>query len=208
MSPDMSPLFKLAIASGKAETVRSHLERGANANARDQSGASALLIAASRGRKDICDILLQHGADPGATDSTGRTAAQLALEWGFQFPVDTPNSSEPNARTTLVAENGEPSSKIPCQFIVEPEAHSSRSQNLIEILSTEPDVAYHTEQVNASFKIIDNLHDGDLLGWEAEPEASVPLEDSVRAAAARAADRGGSEKLDRLVKWTFRATAA
>ncbi|KAB2735805.1 sigma-70 family RNA polymerase sigma factor [Brucella anthropi] len=83
MSQEMTSLFRLAIASGRAETVRSHLERGADANARDNTGSPALLIAASRGRQDICEILLEHGADPAASDASGRTLSEYALQWGF-----------------------------------------------------------------------------------------------------------------------------
>jgi RNA polymerase sigma factor (sigma-70 family) len=83
MSHEMTSLFRLAIASGRVETVRLHLKRGADANARDNTGSPALLIAASRGRQDICKILLEHGADPAASDASGRTLSEYALQWGF-----------------------------------------------------------------------------------------------------------------------------
>ena len=88
MSSEMSPLFRLAIASGRAETVRSHLERGADPNARDNTGATALLLAASRGRQDICEILIDHGADISASDGTGRTVLDYATQWGFDLTID------------------------------------------------------------------------------------------------------------------------
>ena len=88
MSSEMSPLFRLAIASGRAETVRSHLERGADPNARDNTGATALLLAASRGRQDICEILIDHGADTSASDGTGRTVLDYATQWGFDLTID------------------------------------------------------------------------------------------------------------------------
>lgn len=102
MSSEMSPLFRLAIASGRAETVRSHLERGADPNARDNSGATALLLAASRGRRDICEILIDHGADPSASDGTGRTVRDYAMQWEFELTIHdaAPSKLSPDPAAT------------------------------------------------------------------------------------------------------------
>ena len=111
MSSEMSPLFRLAIASGRAETVKSHLARGADVNARDSSGAPALLLAASRGRQDICEILLEHGADPSVIDAGGRTVADYAVEWGFDLssggwtiPPDSRSNHDSPAEAEMRAE--------------------------------------------------------------------------------------------------------
>lgn len=99
MSREMTSLFRLAIASGRLETVQSHLQRGADANARDNTGSPALLIAASRGRFDICKLLLDHGADPAASDASGRTLSEYASQWGFLEPNclrdEQPSETEP-----------------------------------------------------------------------------------------------------------------
>lgn len=102
MSQEMTSLFRLAIASGRVETVKSHLERGADANARDNTGSPALLIAASRGRQDICEILLEHGADPAASDASGRTLSEYALQWGFVDPIGVRDEQSPEPEPTLV----------------------------------------------------------------------------------------------------------
>ena len=37
-----------------------------------------LMIAASRGRWEVCELLLRHGANPELRDSNGKTALELA----------------------------------------------------------------------------------------------------------------------------------
>lgn len=77
----MSRLFKMALLNGAQEAVRLHLRRE-SVNARDQHGRTPIMIAAMRGRADLCALLLAEGADGSLLDSSGANAASLALETG------------------------------------------------------------------------------------------------------------------------------
>jgi ankyrin repeat protein len=67
-----------AAAVRDAGTMRLLLARGADANARQQLGYTALHTAAQLGDEEIVDILLAHGADPGAAGDDGKTPTDLA----------------------------------------------------------------------------------------------------------------------------------
>lgn len=54
------------------------LDAGARIDRRDNRGRDALMIAASRGHRDMVVFLLEHGADPTARDKKGLSAADLA----------------------------------------------------------------------------------------------------------------------------------
>ncbi len=91
------------------------LEYGADVNALDQAGDTALMKAASAGRVETMQVLSEHGADFRATNSDGLTplmlaaqmrrleAARLLLYWGADADARTPQG-----RTTLMtaAEGG------------------------------------------------------------------------------------------------------
>jgi RNA polymerase primary sigma factor len=78
----LNPLFKMAILAGDVAAVRMHLQRGADANARDNKGRSALGLAIARGHSDVCRLLLAGGADPRLTDDDGLDALKVALKGG------------------------------------------------------------------------------------------------------------------------------
>ena len=64
-------------------TVRSLLEQGANANAKDDdSEASPLIWASEGGHRDIVHLLCERDADINATDNRGLTALHLAVKNG------------------------------------------------------------------------------------------------------------------------------
>ena len=67
-----------AAAVRDAATMRLLLDRGADANARQQLGYTALHTAAQLGDEDIVDLLLAHGADPRAAGDDGKTPSDLA----------------------------------------------------------------------------------------------------------------------------------
>lgn len=200
MSSEMSPLFRLAIASGSAETVRLHLERGADPNARDNSGATALLLAASRGRQDICEILIDHGADPSASDGTGRTIRDYATQWGFDLTIydaapPTVSPEPPPIADDLETSGAVPgtndSSIVPCPGF----PPSPVTQSPVENSSKEPgaaDVALFDAVaaalgLRAMVPSTGGNAEEPTDGWEAEPEFRARAADEVRIAAAEAA---------------------
>jgi ankyrin repeat protein len=58
------------------------LEAGAQVNARQQGGFTALHAAAQNGNMELIDLLLAHGADPGAHSAAGLTASDYAAAAG------------------------------------------------------------------------------------------------------------------------------
>jgi RNA polymerase primary sigma factor len=78
----LNPLLKLAILAGDLAAVRTHLQRGADVNARDTKGRSALGLAIVRGHSDVCRALLEGGADLGTADVDGLDALRAALKTG------------------------------------------------------------------------------------------------------------------------------
>lgn len=61
-------------AFGQAGTAAALLEAGADVEARDTTGQTAIVAAGGYGYTDVVDVLLRYGADPNARDDTGRTA--------------------------------------------------------------------------------------------------------------------------------------
>ena len=73
-----TPLMR-AVSSGYLRAVDAILASGrADLQAREESGATALHIAAGRGYAPIVRRLLEAGAEPGAADGEGRTPADVA----------------------------------------------------------------------------------------------------------------------------------
>ncbi|KAL3660339.1 hypothetical protein V7S43_014493 [Phytophthora oleae] len=62
--------------------MRTLVEYGANVNAVDGSGRSALMIAASQPRPGSVETLLKLGADPTAVDNSRRSALDYAVSLG------------------------------------------------------------------------------------------------------------------------------
>ena len=66
-----------AINIDDADKVQYALAKGANANATDHAGSTALILA-TMVDPEIVELLLEHGADVNATDRAGRTALMFA----------------------------------------------------------------------------------------------------------------------------------
>lgn len=72
-----------AALAGDAERISALVANGADVNATDANGRTALMIAASAGKTSVVDVLLTRGANPNVTDSKdGRTALIIATEGG------------------------------------------------------------------------------------------------------------------------------
>lgn len=71
-----------AVAGGSVEVVRALVEGGAEVDARDGGGLTALHLAADGKLHDVITALLEAGADRGAKDKAGRTAADVARKAG------------------------------------------------------------------------------------------------------------------------------
>lgn len=81
-NPTQVQAIHSAAAAGRSDIVAALLDHGADANARQQGGATPLLAAAMRGAGEMTSLLLEAGADPSLAADDGRTPAMLAAESG------------------------------------------------------------------------------------------------------------------------------
>jgi len=77
-----------AIAEGDAEKLRDLLVHGADVNCRNQSGQTALMMAALLGHSEIVPLLLQFGADVRLRDNQGLSALEWSQRRGFADITD------------------------------------------------------------------------------------------------------------------------
>ena len=87
IKPD-ADLWQIAETDDK-DLLERALARGADVNACNGSGLTALMVAAYHGRREMVSALLEHGADLNAVNSEGLTAAMLADDAGHEEIVRT-----------------------------------------------------------------------------------------------------------------------
>lgn len=76
--PPLNRLLKMAVIAGVETAVRLHIKRGDDLNARDDRGLTPLMMAASRNKTGICQLLLDAGVDLHLKDPSGRDALTIA----------------------------------------------------------------------------------------------------------------------------------
>src|SRR3972149_6006991 len=81
---DVAPIltFLSAVRNGDVQTVREELSRGANPNALDDNGRTALINSVVAGNRDMVALLLDSGATVDYRDELGNTALIWAAEQG------------------------------------------------------------------------------------------------------------------------------
>jgi ankyrin repeat protein len=90
----MSELLLQAAETGDAPSARALLAAGADHNARNADGATALMLAAHAGKLDLVRVLVEAGADVNATDDRGwgpltKAVYNPNLDRGFADVVET-----------------------------------------------------------------------------------------------------------------------
>lgn len=79
-----------ALALGRnPATIGILLEAGADPNARQAGGFTALFSAAAANRADLVELLILHGADPAIQNDFGQSAASFARERGHTALADS-----------------------------------------------------------------------------------------------------------------------
>ena len=78
----MEKAWEDAVTRGDVETVRQMLRAGANVNALDRHGQTALMLAAHRGSRAMVDALVAAGAALDVTAKYNLTALMLAITAG------------------------------------------------------------------------------------------------------------------------------
>src|SRR5262249_55580232 len=76
--PGLTPLMR-ASAKGDAEEIRRQLSSGADPNAQDSSGWTALIYATQTDRPEAIKILLDAGASPNTRSYLGQTALMAVM---------------------------------------------------------------------------------------------------------------------------------
>ena len=80
--------FLALVQEGSASKVVEAIRRGANVNAKNEYGATALMAAAVNGHTEIVNALIKAGADVNTKDSDGETALMQAAFNGHTETVN------------------------------------------------------------------------------------------------------------------------
>ena len=82
-NPQRNQPLHAALALGRnTSTIELLLAHGADANAVQTAGYTAIFSAATANRKDLAELLVMHGADPKHVNEQGKTPADFARERG------------------------------------------------------------------------------------------------------------------------------
>lgn len=158
-------MMRLALQVGSAASVQARLAAGDSLEARDGRGRTALMIAAARGHRPICELLLSLGSDIRSVDSEGRTAEQLALQHGHTEIAALLNVGTGDMAPALEEVKPAPSSASP--------SSSGPGQGHAVPAPSAPN------QGEAS-RVADDLDD-----WEAEPVSQLPTAQASVLSSAR-----------------------
>ncbi len=81
-APDRDAAFLAAAYAGDVKRLKALLQQGADIEARDALGNTALILAAAAGHTEAVKLLLKRGANPSAAQMVGLTAADWAERSG------------------------------------------------------------------------------------------------------------------------------
>ena len=97
--------------------IKMLVNAGADVNARDREGESALIWAAQFGHTDIMEILLKAGADPSIKDNAGRTVFETLKECHPEkYSEWIQNTVVKSRQQTLQREDSKPSRRCEPDF--------------------------------------------------------------------------------------------
>ena len=78
----MDAAWEDAIKHGDVQRIQDLLKRGADVDARDRYGQTALMLAAHAGRRELVEALIAHQASLNSTAKWGLSAVMLAVVAG------------------------------------------------------------------------------------------------------------------------------
>lgn len=102
------PILLSYLRGGLAALAIESIAKGANVNAKDALGRTALHLAVEKGLDETVSALLDRGADPNAADNGGLTALDVARDWGFPSlaALLTAKGARPAQRKAYVLKGG------------------------------------------------------------------------------------------------------
>ena len=186
----------MAVVAGVESAVQIHIDRGDDLNARDVSGMTPLMLAASRNKASVCRLLLGAGADPDLLDPSGKTALEIAVATGSDAAaailraVNVPIPYLPTSEVTRDPKSSYVVGPSPTDRRLSPEAMvapglvDSADPPVPEAVVPQP----KPESLAPLTPVVEIDCEGglDLSGWEAEegttpPEANFVVLDSASA---------------------------
>jgi uncharacterized protein len=78
------PIHAVLALGRNASTIELLIAHGADVNATQAGGFTAIFSAAAANRQDLAELLVNHGANPAHTNDQGKTAADFARERGHE----------------------------------------------------------------------------------------------------------------------------
>jgi ankyrin repeat protein len=88
-NPQRNQPLHAALALGRnSETIKLLLASGADPDAMQTGGYTAIFSAAAANRRDLVELLIAHGADPGWESENAKTPAEFARERGHAELAD------------------------------------------------------------------------------------------------------------------------
>ena len=183
----LNPAFRMAVLAGAVESVQVHLRCGTDLDATDTHGRSALILAASRGHLDVCNLLLEAGADPTTRDNAGNDALAVARSFGEAGVVELLRSAgTPTAESGYGDRNSD--RRQPDEW---PENGTCPGSTRTDAKVNEASAAYLVadlgESSSANERVFgehaftesrqDDYDEFDLSGWQEEIEAEPPPDD-------------------------------
>ena len=73
-----------AVNAYKADVVKLLVEAGADVNAQDNEGCTALMRAAYSGHRELIEYLLSNGADKDILDNNANKAIHYVIQYNFE----------------------------------------------------------------------------------------------------------------------------
>jgi ankyrin repeat protein len=163
----MNAMWEHAIKRGDVQSVVALLGQGANVDARDRYGQTALMQAAHAGRREVVETLIAHRADLNVTAKFGLSALMLALVAGHEdvARILTRAGADASVRGT-----GAPG------FAGKTAYDLAVDRGMLELSAELKSDSERCEEYRKFKKIDDAFHAGDLAALRAavDDPASVP----------------------------------